>query len=150
MLEVQEKNDCSQPIIGNTVFAPDLYFFCSCFVVQPLQLHCIDMSCVINYSCVFLSLTVKKAVSTVSERLSLPPAARKYEGSTVSLFCLLTRLFTAVHSGVFYSSFFVTHFHILSYTGHFFIWTVDTVYLICKGNTVSQSHCSTDFRPTAS
>lgn len=53
--------------------------FCSCFVVHTLQLQCIDMSGVINYSCVFLSLTVKKAVSTVSERLSLPPAGWKYE-----------------------------------------------------------------------
>lgn len=59
--------------------------FCSCFVVYPLQLHCIDMSFVINYSYVFLSLTVKKAVSTVSERLSLPPAGWKYEENCESI-----------------------------------------------------------------
>lgn len=68
--------------------------FYHCFVVQPLQLHCVDMSWVINYSCVCLSLTVKRAVSTVSERLSLLPAGWKYEEklwcSKVPLFRLLT------------------------------------------------------------
>lgn len=98
-------NDCSQPIIGNTTFSPGLSFCCSCFVARTQQLHCIDMSCVINYSCVFLSLTVKKAVSTVSERLSLPPAGWKYEENrkVSGRLCSVSspRLFTNVlHSGV--------------------------------------------------
>lgn len=90
------QHDCSPPFMGISVctesvlFAVVLHTFCSCTGQICLN--------VINYSCVFLSLTVRKAVSTVSERLSLPPAGWKYGencevSESVCLSHLLTELF---------------------------------------------------------
>lgn len=120
------------------------FFVCNCFVVHTLQLHCIDTSCVINNSCVFLSLTVKESCVHSVWKIVFTSCWSEIWGKLRcfrhSLFCLFTQsIYQCTLRYVFFFSLlfpssFIRHVSVLSRAFPLLTGETQTLCLICKSH----------------